>query len=373
VSITTRGWGALVVGVACAALGWWTGLREPLTVAVALASFLLLGVAWVRVLDSGLRVRPQNAAAPVTVGEAATVVHRVRRTAGRSSPVVTLEVPVLIPGGATGELRSTVGGLHVGEETQLDALLHFPERGIAVIGPAAAGWTDPFGWFRRAETVGATTLRVVLPRCERLTLPEPNLALAALGDGRRGSSDRPSEEFSGLRTFVAGDDVRRVHWRSTARLGYPVVRTSEEARTPHLAVVLDHADERCEPGAFERAVTVAASLLGSAHAAGWTSSLHTATWTSPDVVDAAALNEALSHLAVIQPDADEALPESPSGAWAVRVWCHPPDRFDPYPSGLDVVCADDVDTSAIQFDGTTPLGTVWNVATARLSARPIPR
>jgi uncharacterized protein (DUF58 family) len=73
----------------------------------------------------------------------------------------------------------------------------------------------------------------------------------------------------GTREYRPGDDVRRVHWRSTARRGELMVRQDEQPHQRRGVVVLDR-----RPGAwsdddgFERAVTAAASLAVSLHDAG---------------------------------------------------------------------------------------------------------
>ena len=63
-------------------------------------------------------------------------------------------------------------------------------------------------------------------------------------------------EVLGVRQWRAGDDLRRIHWRSTARTGRPTLIERGEPRTTHLRVLLVGSAEY--PG-FEDAVSVAAS------------------------------------------------------------------------------------------------------------------
>ena len=48
------------------------------------------------------------------------------------------------------------------------------------------------------------------------------------------------DEFLALRDYEVGDDLRRVHWRSSARTGELLVREDESAWQPHATVVLDN-------------------------------------------------------------------------------------------------------------------------------------
>ena len=55
---------------------------------------------------------------------------------------------------------------------------------------------------------------------------------------RTGRVDDPSR-FAGVRPYMAGDPVRRLHWRATARLGEPMVKRYDPARERDVVIVLD--------------------------------------------------------------------------------------------------------------------------------------
>jgi uncharacterized protein (DUF58 family) len=73
-------------------------------------------------------------------------------------------------------------------------------------------------------------------------------------------SDDLQAEFRTLRDYVVGDDIRRVHWASTARTGHLVVRDNLQRRRPTLYIVLDTSAEHLSVPLFEEAVEIAASL-----------------------------------------------------------------------------------------------------------------
>ena len=69
------------------------------------------------------------------------------------------------------------------------------------------------------------------------------------------------EEFLTLRDYAIGDDLRRIHWRSTARTGELVVREDEAQWQPHAVVLLDTRPGAHDDASFEAAVEATASVV----------------------------------------------------------------------------------------------------------------
>jgi uncharacterized protein (DUF58 family) len=70
-----------------------------------------------------------------------------------------------------------------------------------------------------------------------------------------------SEEFIGLREYRPGDPLQRVHWKSYARTGSPIVKEFQDEFFERHALVLDTSTARGADLAFEEAVAVAASFV----------------------------------------------------------------------------------------------------------------
>ena len=70
-----------------------------------------------------------------------------------------------------------------------------------------------------------------------------------------------SEEFIGLREYRPGDPLQRVHWKSYARTGVPIVKEFQDEFFERHALVLDTSTDRGEAAAFEEAVAIAASFV----------------------------------------------------------------------------------------------------------------
>ena len=80
-------------------------------------------------------------------------------------------------------------------------------------------------------------------------------------DGATASSCPSDLAFHALREYVPGDDLRHVHWRSSAKAGELLVRQYHETRRGHVTILVD--DVRASyprPADFELAVSVAASI-----------------------------------------------------------------------------------------------------------------
>jgi uncharacterized protein (DUF58 family) len=77
----------------------------------------------------------------------------------------------------------------------------------------------------------------------------------------RALASETGEEFLTLREYEVGDDLRRVHWRSTARTGDLMVRQDEAQWRPRAAVILDVRAEAHDNESFELAVEAAASVI----------------------------------------------------------------------------------------------------------------
>lgn len=121
--------------------------------------------------------------------------------------------------------------------------------------------TDPLGLTRGLTLLQAPANVLVLPR--RYSLP-----LISLPGSRRyqpggvalAASVGNSEEFVGLRDYRPGDPLQRIHWKSFARAGEPVVREYQDEYFERHALILDTFAGSAQTAAFEDAVSIASSL-----------------------------------------------------------------------------------------------------------------
>jgi uncharacterized protein (DUF58 family) len=111
-------------------------------------------------------------------------------------------------------------------------------RGTFEFGPVRLHVRDLVGRHALVEERELPDRLVIAPR----TLPvrDAGPARAPIGErrARQGLVHDPAL-FGGVRPFQPGDPLRRVHWRATARLGRPVSRRWEPARSRQVIIVLD--------------------------------------------------------------------------------------------------------------------------------------
>jgi uncharacterized protein (DUF58 family) len=137
-------------------------------------------------------------------------------------------------------------------------------RGRFEIGPLVVRLHDPFGLCELTRSFTAVAQLTVVPH----TVSLPNVRLASEhagnGDSRARSVAVHGEDDVATREYRYGDDLRRVHWRSTARAGELMVRREEQPWETQATIVLDsrrqgHRGEG-PTSSFEWAVSAAASV-----------------------------------------------------------------------------------------------------------------
>ncbi len=111
-------------------------------------------------------------------------------------------------------------------------------RGVFEFGPVRLHIRDLVGRHAVTEERELPDRLVVAPRTAAVREVGP--ARALIGEWRaRHSLVHDPALFGGVRPFQPGDPLRRIHWRATARLGRPVSRRWEPARSRQVILVLD--------------------------------------------------------------------------------------------------------------------------------------
>jgi len=118
--------------------------------------------------------------------------------------------------------------------------VRLPRRGRYALGPLRVSTRFPFGLFQRTLWLAGDDQLVVLPRLGQLR-PGWLQHYQPVPHGTHGAR-RPGYvpgDFFAVREWQAGDSVRWVHWRSTARHRELVVRQFEQPGERELAILLD--------------------------------------------------------------------------------------------------------------------------------------
>ena len=265
-TLTRRAWTLVIVGVLLPVVGRVLGVRELTSLGLTAlfltgASILLVAYGTVE-LEAVRRLVPNR----VHAGSPCRVDLHVRNLGTRRSPVVTARDPF---DGGRRWARFRLAPLRPGEGCTAAYRVPTDRRGLFNLGPLQLVRTDPLGLITRSVDLAEQDTLTVYPRVERITaLPHTRGA-----DPRGGSVTQPSfgpsgEEFHALRPYVMGDDMRRVHWKSSARTEDLLIRQDELPWQGRATVVVDLRASVHDDPSFEAAMSAAASIATACLAAG---------------------------------------------------------------------------------------------------------
>ena len=266
-------WGARILqgltpsgraAVAVVVVGWVVArlAGSKVLYLVVYATVLVLVLSWLASRRKvGLEVDRSSLPNRMRVGQQVAAGLSVRALRRTTTVIVDETVPAA-PG--TGVLLA-LGSVAAGEEVERRHLLTPIRRGVYLVGPTVASWSDPFGFTTHRQVLEPAREVIVHPQVE----PVREGVLTRMWEDPpiRPPVSKPwpvGFEFYGMRDYVAGDDLRRVVWAALARTGRMMVRESEQGTTDRVLVVLDVEASGHDSGvpsdSFEAAIRVAASV-----------------------------------------------------------------------------------------------------------------
>lgn len=115
-----------------------------------------------------------------------------------------------------------------------------PMLGIYEVGPTDVRLEDPFGLFYEERSLAPSETLWVLPRREDLRKAAllSKLPLPILGEHQ---VNRPGDgfDFFALREYVAGDTMKMINWKASARTGKMMVNQMERTTAAEVALFVD--------------------------------------------------------------------------------------------------------------------------------------
>ena len=254
--MTRLGWGAGTAGLVLLIMGV-TARWAPLLVLGAGLFVLVMG-AFVYVVRSPRLQLVRSVEPPrVEKGQPAIAVVQATNRSWRALSGLVIEQRL----GETG-FRAELPSLGRAETSLRTYRLPTSQRGTYSVGPVELPRADPFGLCRRVTALGEPQVISVHTRVLSLS-PLPTGTSQNLEGPSSDTSPQGSVTFHRLREYVIGDDLRTVHWPSTARLGKLVVRHYVDTAQPYTVVLVDLRPEVYSPETFEEAMDVAASVATS--------------------------------------------------------------------------------------------------------------
>ncbi len=254
------GWLIIGLGVAAMYLATLAHWRELAVIAAACLLLVLLAAPFLigrTSVEVDLRLEPER----VSAGESVAAGVVVKNLASRRLIPTTLEVPV-----GSSLHRYGITSLAAGAQHEESFTVRTEQRGVIAVGPATTRRGDPIGIFSR--DVVWTPVREVLVRPP--LVPLESLGAGLLRDLEGVSTDAVSHSdlaFHALREYVPGDDLRHIHWRSSAKVmastgvSNLLVRQYLDTRRSHAALVVDDVSSSwTDAEDFETAMSVAGSI-----------------------------------------------------------------------------------------------------------------
>ncbi len=238
-----------------------------LAVAVPLLAVLIVVRSRVRIANRR-QVEPRRAVSGDTVTVHLTITNR------SLLPTGSLMLEDQLPGQIRGNARFVLDGLYGRENRTVSYRMPRLPRGRYRAGPLHVRLTDPFHLVDLRRSFTATSEIVVAPIVERLRSTDAPRSLDVGDDAGSHSIGAHGADDASTREYRTGDDLRKIHWRSSARTGALMVRQEERPWQGQLTVLLDNraaahvdgptteagtADERVR-SSFEWAVSAAATL-----------------------------------------------------------------------------------------------------------------
>jgi uncharacterized protein (DUF58 family) len=257
--LTRRGWALTVGGIVLAVAGRLLGLLELYVLAAGCWALMAMGLAFLALRPADIAARRTITPHTVRAGDEARVELDLQNRGRRATPVIELRDPV---DGGPRRARILIAPLPPGASERAHYRVPTERRGVIAVGPLECRRFDPLALATRAATVAPVSELVVFPIVEAL-LPLPH----APGDDRRGGFRRATavgatgEDFYALRPWVVGDDLRQVHWPSTARRDELTVRQHDVPWQGRATVLLDTRSRYHDEDSLEQAVSAAASIL----------------------------------------------------------------------------------------------------------------
>jgi len=262
--ITTRGWAAL--GASAALIVLWVGFGEPELLAggIFLVGSVIVGALIVR------RSRPDadltRHVTPFRLHEGDRARVEIRVHARRALRPLIIEDEVSKLG------RARFATSRAGRNSTVSA--HYEivcrPRGVYQIGPAELVISDPLDLAAVRATAGGIDRLVVYPAIETLSgYPTTRGHDPSVQSAHPSFAPSGGDDFFTLREYRQGDDLRRVHWPSSAKRDELMIRQLEIPWQSRALVLLDTRASTHTPESFEHAVKGTASVLHHFYGGGY--------------------------------------------------------------------------------------------------------
>lgn len=302
--LSVRGRAFVAAGLTAVVCGVVLGQAALVGAGVFAAAVPLASLATARAARFELHLRRSVSPARVEVGQPAEV--QLVLACEGAVPRRTVLLEDRVPYALGPRARVVLAGVPAHSRSTVTHAVRSEQRGVHELGPLRVHVRDAFGMVDMVREFTHTSTLTVRPR------PQPLGRSALAGGAGASGEERPRQAAVGraedvtVREYRRGDDLRRVHWRATARTGDLMVRREETPWQTHATVLLDNraVAHRGAGGtsSLEPAVALAASVCAHLRAGGFSVHLVEADGTgTAGTADPGGEAAVLDRLAVVAP------------------------------------------------------------------------
>jgi len=260
--LTVRGRLFVIAGLTVVLIAMASGQRDVMRIGLLLAA--LPAVAAIGVSRARLRMSCERSIEPAQVPLGSPMTGRIVLGQEGRLPAAIVLLEDSVPRELGGRPRFLVDRADLAWRRVVEYPLLGRVRGRFSTGPLTVRTTDPFGLVQLDRQFVATTEVMVTPRVVPLATIRNSGGAGSTGEARPHRIGVVGQDDVLVREYRQGDDVRRIHWRSTARWGDLMVRREEQAWDPSASILLDsrvgaHAGRGMQ-NSLEWAISAAASI-----------------------------------------------------------------------------------------------------------------
>lgn len=204
--------------------GLVTGAQIYYRLAYVWGVFLLVNWVWARLSLRGLQFERRARALRAQLGQVFEERFEVRNPSRLLRFWLEVEDLSALPGAQASQVFSAIGGR---EGRSYVARTRLVQRGAFALGPTRLGSGDLFGLFPVSRTIAPQATLLVYPLIVPLTRFAEPTGIMPGGDALRRRTPQVTPNASGVREYLPGDPLNRIHWRSTARREMLMVKEFE--------------------------------------------------------------------------------------------------------------------------------------------------
>src|SRR6266545_769585 len=241
-ALTTRGRSFVAAGVTAIVCSFVLGERDLLRAGVLVLALPLLSALAVSRTRYRLACSRKLDPSRLPVGHEAHVDLRLENVSRLPAGLLLVSdrVPYTLGGLAgTGGARFVLDRIEPQGARELSYRVRSDMRGRFKVGPLSVRLADPFGLVELARSFSVTDTLTVTPQLVPLPPERFMGAWTGGGESRARTVATAGEDDVAPREYRHGDDLRRVHWRSTARYGELMVRREEQQWQNRALLLLD--------------------------------------------------------------------------------------------------------------------------------------